>query len=294
MVLSEQFKAKDLQTYRNQLLEYDKFNELNENLYDMYRKSSLFNKIQYRTGTRIITYQNEPILLIWSETRSYNVRIRSIIPLTDKEKLEQIPLEDVMDVFRDSLPQHLDIHQFEYTVVRNAMNDHILSLLNFKMRRGIKRMHMNLKDLKMTGEPVTMKKFKIEDIRARVDIQNRIFDNKYRLPINSADILIEISKKTYIPELSYFYLHENQYIGYGQINKSENHYFLVNFGIVPEFRGKKLSKDFLIHLLQKGREFGIKELYLDVNEQNEKAVNLYKNIGFQDKQSNCSWLYYFK
>ena len=88
MVLSEQFKAKDLQTYRNQLLEYDKFNELNENLYDMYRKSSLFNKIQYRTGTRIITYQNEPILLIWSETRSYNVRIRSIIPLTDKEKLE--------------------------------------------------------------------------------------------------------------------------------------------------------------------------------------------------------------
>ena len=27
------------------------------------------------------------------------------------------------------------------------MNDHILSLLNFKMRRGIKRMYMNLKDL---------------------------------------------------------------------------------------------------------------------------------------------------
>ncbi|MFH5835318.1 GNAT family N-acetyltransferase [Proteiniclasticum sp. C24MP] len=294
MVLSEQFKAKDLQTFKNQLLDYKKFNELNENLYGMYGKSSLFNKIQYRSGTRIITHQDEPILIIWSETRSYNVKIRSIIPLIDSEKLEKIPLDDVMEVFRDSLPQHLEIHQFEYVVIRNEINDRILELLNFKMRRGIKRMHMNLSELMEPAHPVSMKKFQIEDIKARVDIQNRIFDNKYRLPINSADILIEISKKSYIPELSYFYQHQNHYIGYGQINKSENLYFLVNFGIIPEYRRRKLSKDFLLHLLQKAREYGIKEIYLDVNEQNEKAVGLYEKAGFKDKQSNCSWLYYFK
>lgn len=294
MVLSEQLKTKDLQTFKNQLLDYEKFNELNENLYDMYSKSSLFNKIQYRAGSRVITYKAKPVMIIWSETRSFNVKIRSIIPLVDIEELKVLPLGDVMEVFRDSLPQHLDIHQFEYVVIRNEMNDQLLKVLDFEMRRGIKRMHLDMTDLAAPEKTVTLKKFKIEDIKARVDIQNRIFDNKYRLPINSADILIEISKKSYIPELSFFYLYENQYIGYGQINKNENQFFLVNFGIIPEFRGRKLSKDFLLNLLEKGKIYGIKELYLDVNEQNIKAVGLYNSVGFTDRHNNCSWLYYLK
>ena len=294
MVLSEQLKTKDLQTFKNQLLDYKLFNELNENLYDMYSRSSLFNKIQYRAGSRVITYQSKPVMIIWSETRSFNVKIRSIIPLIDIEQLKNIPLDSVMEVFRDSLPQHLDIHQFEYVVIRNKMNDQILKLLDFEMRRGIKRMHLDMADIIAPENAVTLKKFKIEDIKARVDIQNRIFDNKYRLPINSADILIEISKKSYIPELSFFYLYGNQYIGYGQINRSENLFFLVNFGIIPEFRDKKLSKDFLLNLLEKGRSYGIKELYLDVNEQNIKAVGLYNSVGFRDEYNNCSWLYYLK
>lgn len=294
MVKSEQFKAKDLQRFNNQLLEYKKFNELNENLYGMYIKSSLFNKIQYRSGTRIITYEGEPVLLIWSETRSFNVKIRSILPLVEMEKLEAIPLQDVMEVFRDSLSQHLEIHQFEYVVVRNECNDRLLELLNFSMRRGIKRMSLDLSLLQNQGNQVEMKKFQIEDIKARVDIQNRIFDNKYRLPINSADILIEISKKSYIPELSYFYVHENKYIGYGQITRNEHLYFLVNFGIVPEYRGKRLSRAFLHDLLKKSSAYGIKEIHLDVNEENIKAVNLYRDAGFKEMQSNCSWLYYLK
>lgn len=294
MVLSEQLKTKDLQTFKNQLLDYEKFNELNENLYGMYIKSSLFNKIQYRAGSRVITYQGEPVMIIWSETRSFNVKIRSIIPLIDIEQLKIIPLDDVMEVFRDSLPQHLDIHQFEYVVIRNETNDMLLKSLDFELRRGIKRMHLDMTDFVEPENAITLKKFKIEDIKARVDIQNRIFDNKYRLPINSADILIEISKKSYIPELSYFYLYENQYIGYGQINKNENLFFLVNFGLIPEFRGKKLSRVFLLNLLEKGKEYGIKELYLDVNEQNTKAVGLYNSVGFIDKHNNCSWLYYLK
>ena len=294
MVLSEQLKTKDLQTFKNQLLEYKQFNELNENLYDIYNKSSLFNKIQYRAGSRVIKYQSKPVMIIWSETRSFNVKIRSIIPLVDIEELKIVPLDDVMEVFRESLPQHLDIHQFEYVVIRNQTNDQLLKLLDFEMRRGIKRMYLDMTDLVEPEKAVTLKKFKIEDIKARVDIQNRIFDNKYRLPINSADILIEISKKSYIPELSYFYLYENQYIGYGQINRSENLFFLVNFGIIPEFRGKKLSRDFLLNLLEKGKNYGIKELYLDVNEQNTKAVGLYNSVRFRDEFNNCSWLYYFK
>ena len=294
MVLSEQLKTKDLQTFKKHLLDYKQFNELNENLYDIYSKSSLFNKIQYRAGSRVITYLSEPVMIIWSETRSFNVKIRSIIPLIDIEELKIIPLDDVMEVFRDSLPQHLDIHQFEYVVIRNKANDQLLKLLDFEMRRGIKRMYLDMTDLVEPENAVTLKKFRIEDIKARVDIQNRIFDNKYRLPINSADILIEISKKSYIPELSYFYLYENKYIGYGQINKNENLFFLVNFGIIPDFRGKKLSRDFLLNLLEKGKSYGIKELYLDVNEQNTKAVGLYNSVGFRDEYNNCSWLYYFK
>ena len=134
MVSTEQLTAKDLQTYKEELLRFNEFNELNESLYDFYNKSSLFNKIQYRSGARIMKYEGEPFMLIWSETRNYNVKVRSIIPFRQFSRLEQVPLGDVMHQFKESLPQHLEIHQFEYLAVRNEMNDDLLEKMGYKMR----------------------------------------------------------------------------------------------------------------------------------------------------------------
>lgn len=292
MFSTEQLTAKDLQTYRDELLLYKEFNELNENLIEFYSKSSLFNKIQYRSGARIIKFEDRPVMIIWTETRNYNVKVRSVIPIGDIELLNGLPLSDIMDLFKESLPQHLDIHQFEYLVLQNEVNRNILNEMGFKMRRGILKMTLHLDQAQIPHEKALIKKFGIEDIKARVDIQNQIFDNKYRMPINTTDILIEVSKKSYIPELSFFYVYGGKYIGYGQVNTSNNQYFLVNFGLIPEYRGKGLSKSFLLTILAKAKEYGIEKVILEVNEDNISAVNLYHSVGFTDDESTCTWIYY--
>jgi ribosomal protein S18 acetylase RimI-like enzyme len=288
----EQLTAKDLQTYRDELLRYKEFNVLNENLIEFYSRSSLFNKIQYRSGARIIKFEDRPIMIIWSETRNYNVKVRSIIPIGDVELLDGHKITGIMELFRESLPQHLDIHQFEYLVLQNDLNRSILNEMGFKMRQGILKMILHMNEAKIPYEKALIKKFGIEDIKARVDIQNQIFDNKYRMPINTTDILIEVSKKSYIPELSFFYVYGGKYIGYGQINTNNSQYFLVNFGLIPEYRGKGLSKPFLLTILAKAKEYGIEKLLLEVNDDNISAVNLYHSVGFTDDESTCTWIFY--
>lgn len=294
MVSTEQLTSKDFQTYREELMRYRDFNELNESLVDFYSKSSLFNKIQYRSGARILKYEDRPFMIIWSETRNYNVKVRSIIPIGDMESFDDLPFSEIMDLFKESLPQHLDIHQFEYLVLKNDLNSKVLHQMGYKMRRGILKMTLPLEYILKPKDEALLKKFRIEDIKARVDIQNQIFDNKYRLPINTTDILIEVSKKSYIPDLSFFYVYEGKYIGYGQVNTSNNQYFLVNFGLIPEYRGKGLSRSFLLTILSKAKSYGIETLHLEVNEDNTGAVNLYHSVGFTDDESTCTWIYYSK
>ena len=287
-------RAKDLQYYKKELLKYRDFNELNENLYDKYMKSSLFNKIQYRSGTRIICFHDVPVLILWSETRNYNVKMRSIVPLKQFSELRTEPLIEVMDAFIESLPIHLDIHQFEYTTIDNEENRILLTDMGFTYRKGLLRMKRNLDLMSGISQDVDIKRFQIEDIKARVELQNQIFDNKYRVPLSVTDVLLEISKKTYIPELSFFLVENDQYVGYGQINRQEGCYFLVNFGIAPEFRGKGKSRGFLNAILSKAKALDIQEIYLDVNEDNFRAKELYLSSGFQEENSTCTWLYYIK
>ncbi|HBW13450.1 MAG TPA: hypothetical protein DEF30_06495 [Proteiniclasticum sp.] len=287
-------RAKDLQYYKKELLKYREFNDLNENLYDRYMKSSLFNKIQYRSGTRIICYHEDPVLILWSETRNYNVKMRSIVPLKSFAELKTQPLAQVMDAFLESLPIHLDIHQFEYTTIDNEENHILLTEMGFTYRKGLLRMKRKLDLPPKVSREVEIKRFQIEDVKARVELQNQIFDNKYRVPLSVTDVLLEISKRTYIPELSFFLVEEGQYVGYGQINRQEDCYFLVNFGIAPDFRGKGRSRDFLYAILSRAKELDIQEIYLDVNEDNFRAKELYLSSGFQEEKSTCTWLYYIK
>lgn len=287
-------RAKDLQYYKKELLKYREFNELNENLYDKYMKSSLFNKIQYRSGTRIICYKENPVLILWSEARNYNVKMRSIIPLKPFSEIRTEPLIEVMDAFIETLPIHLDIHQFEYTTIDKEENRSLLTDMGFTYRKGLLRMRRKLDSIPKISQNVEIKRFQIEDIKARVELQNQIFDNKYRVPLSVTDVLLEISKRTYIPELSFFLMEEDQYVGYGQINRQEDCYFLVNFGIAPEYRGKGKSRDFLYAILSKAKSLDIQEVYLDVNVDNFRAKSLYLSSGFQEENSTCTWLYYIK
>lgn len=292
MVTSMQLTGKDIESLKDVLVRYKEFNELNEDLYGTYTKSSILVKFQYRTGLRIISYKSNPAMIIWSEARNYSSKIRAIIPFDYLYTITDPGFfSEVIFAFKSTLSIHLDIRRFEYMAVLNETNEKILTAMVFQVKKGILVMHLNLKDAINPTKPVELKKFRMEDIKDRVNIQNNIFDNKNRIPINSADILMEISRKSYIQELSLFLVHDSELAGYGQITNHNGKAFLVNFGIVDRFRGMRLSKDFLLAILKEAKDYGFIELNLEVRADNKRAVDLYTSVGFTISYNTATWVY---
>lgn len=292
MVTSIPISNKDLQAYRDELLAYKDFNAQNEDLYEIFQRSSLFNKMQYKAGTRLIRVDDLPVMLIWSEVRNYTAKIRAIIPFPILHSLAGDALfREIMVRFLDSLPVHMDIRRMEYQVRNTPENERILDAMGFKVRKGILMMRSDISDILPPLRPVDVKRYSMEDLKARVEIQNQIFSNKYRIPINSADVILEISKRSFIPELSLFLVKDGKYVGYGQITSNDRRYFLVNFGLTEDYRGQGLSRPFLQEILFQASLYGIREVHLEVNASNLRAIRLYESMGFQEEQNNSTWIY---
>ncbi|SEF47239.1 Acetyltransferase (GNAT) family protein [Caloramator fervidus] len=154
-----------------------------------------------------------------------------------------------------------------------------------KIKRNYKVMYLNLSNYKHTSDSFNglyVQKMQInKEEKIRVELQNKIFSNNLdRRELTLKEILQEEKRKEFIEDLCYFLKYNDEYIGYGQIINSSEGFYLINFGIIPEFRGKGYAKYFLNQLILKAKEFGVKDLYLKVENNNEKAINLYKKIGF--------------
>jgi GNAT superfamily N-acetyltransferase len=115
----------------------------------------------------------------------------------------------------------------------------------------------------------------------RVKLQNKIFNNvKNRNELTVEEVLIEEKNTKFLKDYCYILEINELPTGYGQIVEIEDQYFLVNFGIIPEFRSLGYGYKFLNIISQLCAEKGIKNLYLSVNKLNTNAINLYKKDGF--------------
>ena len=54
--------------------------------------------------------------------------------------------------------------------------------------------------------------------------------------------------------------------------------------IKPKYRGEGLGRDMLQLLLNKGKEYGFSEIYLETGAFMTNAQNLYRSIGFRDRK----------
>ena len=128
-----------------------------------------------------------------------------------------------------------------------------------------------------------------EDEGIRCIIQNMIFQSKSREMLTVDDIFTDTFQDYYIKDMSYFICINDIPIGFGQIIFSEDIYTLVNFGIIPEFRGHKLSKVLLNEIILSCKEKGIKLITLKVDTKNEQAISLYSKAGFNKKYNVSSF-----
>ena len=57
---------------------------------------------------------------------------------------------------------------------------------------------------------------------------------------------------------------------------------LLNFAVHPEYRGLGIGKALLTSLEKLARRKGVKEIYLEVEEDNEVAKELYRKMGYKE------------
>jgi ribosomal protein S18 acetylase RimI-like enzyme len=126
-----------------------------------------------------------------------------------------------------------------------------------------------------------------KDETIRVNLQNEIFGNvPGRKNLTVKEIVYEENGYGFLN--NYCFILEKNLIpaGYGQIIISGGEFYLVNFGIIPEYRNNGLGFIFLNEILRVCKKNGLIKLFLTVDKNNSSAIKLYLKSGFRDLYNN--------
>lgn len=163
---------------------------------------------------------------------------------------------------------------------------------NIEVVKDIKIMYLNLHNYDINVEipdNVIIRRMRIGgEEPLRVELQNKIFShikNRKNLTINQ--VLEEENNPDFIENMCFILEINGIPAGYGQIHFNNQEYTLVNFGVIPEYRGMNYGIYFISSLLKSCIEAGIKNLYLTVDNSNLSAIELYKRVGFIENQNSA-------
>ena len=166
----------------------------------------------------------------------------------------------------------------------NNLSKEIMLNLNFHIEKSIEEMKINIKETRYY-EPKDNVKFRVfidgRDEANRCRIQNEVFHSVTRQAIEEEDVIYEKIQSYYIPEGCIFISLDDEDIGYGQLVMKEKKMYLVNFGIIPKYRGKGYGKMLIRKILSVGVSMGYEEIYLRCDADNYQAINLYEKEGFR-------------
>ena len=259
-----------------------------KDFFHSYYEQNFLLKYIYRKFVKLIKINNQYIGYIWYEILSEKyIKIWALyidntyISLINKNTLSYFNYDitniEEFDTEDNSLIlDKLGFKKCKFTILLKINLSNYINLNKYILKN--KEYNINLKKL-IVGK----------DEYLRCTIQNDIFIKDSRRPLTVEDIYADMNQDYFIKELCYFGLINGEYLGYGQIIYNRNMYTIVNFGLVSKYRGKGLSKFFLNMIIEKAKEYGIQDLYIRVDPNNIKAINLYKNIGFIETKKIVEW-----
>ena len=98
---------------------------------------------------------------------------------------------------------------------------------------------------------------------------------------NNVDIL-DYAKKIFEKAITFEYWFNDKLIGCvaAYVNLVENKSFITNVSVIKEFNGLGIAYDLLMKVLEYQIANKIKVISLEVNKNNESAINLYKKLKF--------------
>lgn len=255
------------------------FNELNKNFFELYDGMNFFEKTLLKKQVKLLKNNSEYIGYIWvvKDEDFYIIKsINSIIKSFDAYKA----LLDTLDQNAIGM----------YLCKSNDFNTHILKDLGFEKEECTLEMSIKLENKyrDLSGENIAFEKFKFgKHEELRCNMQNEIFKSEDRIPITVDNIYLDQLQEYYYEEGCVFIKYKDYYAGYGQIIIENNTPYIVNFGILREFRKKGLSKLLLKYLINVAIKDNFKVINIKVNEENDIALNLYKSMGFEIFSDEC-------
>jgi ribosomal protein S18 acetylase RimI-like enzyme len=112
---------------------------------------------------------------------------------------------------------------------------------------------------------------------AEIAMQDSIY---FGSPINEDDDYIS---ENIANHSTYVALIENKIIGKIRLDEKGKSGGIYGFGVLPEYRGKGYGRDILNLAVKNLRDRNLDDIFLQVETENAKALNLYKSCGFVEK-----------
>lgn len=280
-----------------------------KDFFEYYTNQSFIPKIFSKKFVKLFMYNDEFIGYIWYE-----------IPIDIQVKVFSLYVEDkYIDIINNNIFKKFNEKSLVYESIENSSSNKLLNNLGFKKTRPSLIMTLKVNDYDKSEEVENIKfnlqhnsnllnllnkysneenkdisiSFQKVDIKnealLRCEIQNNVFKNVDRLPIEVEDIENDFKQDYYIEDLAIFMRINNVVVAYGQIIYTRKMYTIVNFGVVDIFRGKGIGKLLLNNLISKARKKNISELALGVDKDNVNAISLYKWIGFEIRYNIARW-----
>lgn len=273
-----------------------------KDFFELYDKQNFVMKYLYRKFIKIIKINDNHVGYIWYEppvdryVRVWALYIEpEFIPLLNESTLDFFNRNILFyEVFnkskRNTELMKLGFNKSRYSILMS------LDLRYYNKDKEINNIYSKLKDnLVKNNLNYYSSRFKVrkfiegKDEALRCDIQNQIFADLNRKPLTIEDIYMDMGQDYYLKDFCFFGMLGDEAVGYGQIIDNRNMYTIVNFGIIERLRGIGLGKLLLHEIILKAKNYGIKELYIRVDYENLKAINLYKWIGFKFIDNITLW-----
>lgn len=272
----------------NSFREINKFNSnfslSNKDFFELYDNSNIIQKLFLRKNVNLLIEENNYIGYIWFE--KHNKRHSSI------NSINVIEENNLVYYYKTLISSLVNNSLITYECEDSEANINILNKLGFTKAKGFMELEKECTEYLNASVPKNIT-FSIakkdKDEKARCLLQNEIFKNDDRIPINIEDIYYDEAQGYYFDKGAIFIELENRPIGYGQIILEDKMAIIVNFGIIEKYRKEGYGKVLLRYLLNTAMDNDFSKVSLSVDSNNVVAFKLYISLGFNIKRQFYTW-----
>ena len=131
---------------------------------------------------------------------------------------------------------------------------------------------------------VKLHKAGFEDMESIVKISMGAFNDSYEGAKNLAEGSLNAdNRQLFLGEI------EGKFVAKGVICFEDGNASINGLGVLPEHQGKGYGKEILYSIINKIIEYGVEDIFIEVESENDNAFLLYKNTGFEVESA---WEYY--